>query len=298
MRIAITGANGHLGLKLIDRLQSEGDDVRAIVRSERAADTVRSYHPDADVRVVDYADSAGLQEALRDFDVLVHLVGIIKESAGNSFERAHEAPCRALLEADPGVRHVIYLGIVGTGSATQNACLLSRANAEAILRSATWPVSIVRVPMVLGPDDYASMSLARNARKFLVPGFRTASLEQPIFSGDVVNALVAATRLAPADRTLELAGPESLSREQLIRRAGQCFGNEPTVISLPLWLGYTLAFLLEKVSRSPPVTRTMLGVLDHDDRVDNGPALKELGIELASLDETLQAVLGSHRNTP
>ncbi len=311
MRIAITGANGHLGLKLIDRLQSEGDDVRAIVRSERAADTVRSYHPDADVRVVDYADSAdsaGLQEALRDFDVLVHLVGIIKESAGNSFERAHEAPCRALLEADPGVRHVIYLGIVGTdmvgtdmagtGSATQNACLLSRANAEAILRSATWPVSIVRVPMVLGPDDYASMSLARNARKSLVPGFRTASLEQPIFSGDVVNALVAATRLAPADRTLELAGPESLSREQLIRRAGQCFDNEPTVISLPLWLGYTLAFLLEKVSRSPPVTRAMLGVLDHDDRVDNGPALKELGIELTSLDETLQAVLGSHRNTP
>ena len=298
MRIAITGANGHLGLKLIDRLQSEGDDVRAIVRSERAAGTVRSYHPDADVCVVDYADSAGLHEALRDFDVLVHLVGIIKESAGNSFERAHEAPCRALLEADPGVRHVIYLGIVGTGSATQNACLLSRANAEAILRSATWPVSIVRVPMVLGPDDYASMSLARHGRKSLVPGFRTASLEQPMFSGDVVNALVAATRLAPADRTLELAGPESLSREQLIKRAGQCFGNEPTVISLPLWLGYTLAFLLEKVSRSPPVTRAMLGVLDHDDRVDNGPALKELGIELTSLDETLQAVLGSHRNTP
>ena len=301
MRIAITGANGHLGLKLIDRLQSEGDDVRAIVRSDRAAGTVRSYHPDADVCVVDYADSAdsaGLHEALRDFDVLVHLVGIIKESAGNSFERAHEAPCRALLEADPGVRHVIYLGIVGTDSATQNACLLSRANAEAILRSAAWPVSIVRVPMVLGPDDYASMSLARHARKFLVPGFRTASLEQPIFSGDLVNALVAATRLAPADRTLELAGPESLSREQLIRRAGQCFGNEPTVVSLPLWLGYTLAFLLEKVSRSPPVTRAMLGVLDHDDRVDNGPALKELGIELTSLDETLQAVLGSHRNTP
>ena len=298
MRIAITGANGHLGLKLIDRLQSEGDDVRAIVRSEKAAGTVRSYHPDADVCVVDYADSAGLHEALRDFDVLVHLVGIIKESAGNSFERAHEAPCRALLEADPGVRHVIYLGIVGTDSTTQNACLLSRANAEAILRSAAWPVSIVRVPMVLGPDDYASMSLARNARKSLVPGFRTASLEQPIFSGDVVNALVAATRLAPADRTLELAGPESLSREQLIKRAGQCFGNEPIVISLPLWLGYTLAFLLEKVSRSPPVTRAMLGVLDHDDRVDNGPALKELGIELTSLDETLQAVLGSHRNTP
>ena len=293
MRIAITGANGHLGLKLIERLQSDGDEVRALVRSDRAAAAVLAAHPNTDLRLVDYTNSAGLKEASRDCDVLVHLVGIIRESAGNSFKQAHEAPCKALVEAGLGVGHLVYLGILGTGGATRNACLASRARAEAILRSGALPVSILRVPMVLGPGDYAALSLARNGRRSLVTGFRTASLEQPIFSGDVVNALVAAIRLTPANRTLNLAGPESLPRGQLIKRAGQYFGNEPAVVSLPLWLGYALAFLLEKVSRSPPVSRAMLGVLDHDDRIDNEPALRELGIELTPLDETLRAVLGA-----
>ena len=295
MRIAITGANGHIGLKLIGRFQQTGDEVRALVRSERAAATISSSYPDVDIRIVEYANSADLKDASSGCDVLIHLVGIIKESRFNTFEQAHEAPCRALVDADLDVNHIICLGIVGTDASSKNACLQSRARSEAILRSAAMPVSILRVPMVLGPDDYASMSLARNGRKSLVFGFRAASLEQPIFSGDVVNAIVATTNLEPRNRTLDLAGPESLSRAQLIKRAGKCFDNDPTVLSLPITLGYAIAFLLELLSSSPPVTRAMLGVLDHDDEVNNKAALEELGIELTNLDETLQAVLLSDR---
>lgn len=291
MRIAITGANGHIGLKLIDRFQQAGDEVRALVRSSRASETIKSRYADLDIRVVDYANGAELKTACEECDVLIHLVGIIKESRFNTFEQAHEAPCQALAEADLGVKHIICLGIVGTDAASDNACLKSRARSEAILRTAPVPVSIVRVPMVLGPDDYASMSLARNGRKSLVFGFRTASLEQPIYSGDVVKAIVATANLPAENRTLDLAGPESLSRAQLIKRAGKCFDNEPAVLSLPIALGYTIAFVLELISSSPPVTRAMLGVLDHDDAIDNRAALKQLGIELTSLDETLQAVL-------
>ncbi len=291
MHIAITGANGHLGLKLIRRLLEAGDEVRPIVRSERAAGTIKDSFPDVDVRIVDYADSQGLGEACDGCDTLVHLVGIIKESKANSFEQAHEAPCRALVAAKLSLKHVVYLGIVGTDIASGNACLQSRARAEAQLRQGDVPVTVLRVPMVLGPDDYASMSLRRNGQKSMVLGFRTASLEQPIYSGDVVSAMFAATRLEPKDRTLDLAGPESLSRAQLIKRAGKCFDNEPTVVSLPIFLGYSLAFLFEMVSSSPPVTRAMLGVLDHDDDIDSQAALDELGMQLTPLDETLQAVL-------
>lgn len=227
MRIAITGANGHIGLKLIAVFQQRGDEVTALVRSEKAASTITGRYPDTDVRIVDYANGADLDSASSGCDVLIHLVGIIKESRFNSFEQAHEAPCRALAEAGLDVKHIVYLGIVGTDAGSDNACLLSRARSEAILRSASVPVSILRVPMVLGPDDYASMSLARNGQKSMVFGFRTSSLEQPIFSGDVVNAIVALANLQPQNRTLDLAGPESLSRAQLIKRAGQCFDNHP-----------------------------------------------------------------------
>ena len=40
--------------------------------------------------------------------------------------------------------------------------------------------------------------------------------------------------------------------------------------------------------RTSPVTRAMLGVLDHDDRIDPQPACAELGLTLTPLDETLR----------
>jgi len=68
-------------------------------------------------------------------------------------------------------------------------------------------------------------------------------------------------------------------------------GNKPKVISLPIALGYSLAWVLEKTSANPPVTRAMLGVLDHDDVIDTGDATNLLGLTLTPLDEVLRNVL-------
>jgi uncharacterized protein YbjT (DUF2867 family) len=182
---------------------------------------------------------------------------------------------------------------VGTAPESHNACLLSRHRADQVLLEASTPATILRVPMVLGPDDYASASLARNARKSLVFSWRAGSLEQPIDSRDVTDAILALIRLPADDRIVELAGPESLSRRKLIQRAGSLTGNQPTVVSLPMLLGYGLAWMLEKLSANPPVTRAMLGVLDHDDEVDITAAVALLELQLRPLDETLEMVLAS-----
>jgi hypothetical protein len=52
-----------------------------------------------------------------------------------------------------------------------------------------------------------------------------------------------------------------------------------------------VAGLLELLLSAPPVTRAMLGVLDHDDAVDTAEAAKHLGVRLTSLDVMLAAVL-------
>ena len=91
--------------------------------------------------------------------------------------------------------------------------------------------------------------------------------------------------------TIELAGPESLSRKSLILRAAELLDHHPVVISLPLGCGLFLAGILEAVSKNPPVTRDMLNVLDHDDDIDALSAAGRLGITLTSLDDMLKAVI-------
>jgi len=43
----------------------------------------------------------------------------------------------------------------------------------------------------------------------------------------------------------------------------------------------------------PPITRAMLGVLDHYDDIGSLPSSKELGINLTALDEMLDATMGT-----
>jgi uncharacterized protein YbjT (DUF2867 family) len=293
MRLLITGANGHLGIRLIRRINETrpSDEVVAIVRSEKAAASLRQEALGADIRVVSYTDSAGISEAGQGAEVIVHLVGIIKESATNSFEMAHEKTSAALVESNLDASHIVTLGILGSDPSSTNRCFASRAAADAILHAGAIPTSVIRVPMVLGPGDYASRALAKNGTSGLALCFRSGSLEQPIYSMDVVDAIMSAVSLVPENRVIELAGPESLTRGALIERAGRLLGNKPKVISLPIALGYSLAWVLEQTSANPPVTRAMLGVLDHDDVIDTGDATNLLGLTLTPLDEVLRNVL-------
>jgi len=293
MRLLITGANGHLGTRLIRRINKvrPGDEIIAIVRSEKAAASLRQEGLEVVIRVVSYTDSTGINQAGQGAEVIVHLVGIIKESATNTFEMAHEKTSVALVEANLDASHVVTMGILGSELASANSCFRSRAASDAILHAGSIPTTVIRVPMVLGPGDYASRALAKNGRSGLALCFRSSSLEQPIYSIDVVDAIMSAVSLVPENRIIELAGPESLTRKTLIERAGRLLGNKPTVLSLPVALGYALAWFLEKTSSNPPVTRAMLGVLDHDDAINTSVATHLLGLTLTPLDEVLRSVL-------
>ena len=286
-RILITGANGHLGRRLIARLRGNCDVV-AVVRSDRAAAMLADCG--VEVRLVDYRDREALEAVAVGCEAAVHLAGIIKETAGNRYVDAHEGTARALSGLD-GIRHVVYLSVVGAARDSPNACLASKAAAETLLLSGGARTRVLRVPMVLGEGDYASLALGRRASAPVSFTFRAGSFEQPVYAGDVVDAIVALIERADAPELIELAGPERVTRRELTRRAGGVLGRRTLLISLPIAFGRMLAAMFEGMSANPPVTRAMLDVLDHDDDVDVTSACRSLGLELTTLDETLRRCL-------
>ena len=377
MRVLITGANGKLGQRLIQRFAAEPNveiEVVAAVRSAAAAATLEATlsatrpaaHPTAHhkttIQRVDYHEPQTLVAAAAGCDTLVQLAGTIKESRQNPFHLVHEQACEALVTAlsrpDNSVKQIIQLSVLGADPESRNACFRSRGRADNILLSGPIPTTVLRVPMVLGQGDFAAKRLAAQGAATFCCTFHAASLEQPIDSDDLIEAILRLS-LSPGlspeisvsdSNILQLAGPESLSRAALIHRASRCLAQGsievqaegsievqaegsievqaegsievqaegsievqaegsiegmaqsltratgggrrflPRVISLPLGLGYLLAGMLEH-GATPPVTRAMLGVLDHDDQVDAIPACQALGIHLTPLDETLRKVL-------
>ena len=296
--ILVTGANGRLGRALCRRIAEASPPrrVRALVRSERAARALSTLpeHARPEVAIADYTEDAIAAQA-SDCDAAVHLVGILKETRANRYADAHERPCRALAAAADrcGLRRIVSLSILGADADSPNACLASRGRADAILLAAKTPAAVIRVPMVLGAGDPASAALARQARgpnARLVRG--GASLEQPIAARDVVAALVAAVdRPGLDDAVLELAGRESLPHRALVERAAAVIGTQVAIGSIPAALAYAFAWIAERTSADPPITRAMLGVLEHDDAIDPEPARAKLGIELTPLDAALREAL-------
>jgi uncharacterized protein YbjT (DUF2867 family) len=294
--VLVTGANGSLGRALIEHLTATGVAVCALVRSERAAATLRALATPPEVAIVEWADAPGLAHACSRCSAVVHLVGVLKETPTQRYAEAHEGTALALATAAlaGSLRRIVYLSIIGADEKSRNACLASKGRAEAILLAAPLATTVLRFPMVLGGDDPASWALRSRARARIVPLVRGgASLEQPIDARDVVAAIAAAlAKPGLAGRVLDVAGPESLSRRELVRRAAALEGRAPRFVSVPFGLVRGLASLLERITAHPPITTAMLDVLEHDDRVDPKPAADALGIALTPLDETLRRALG------
>ena len=304
MRVLVTGANGSLGRALFEQIEQPAR-FRAGVRSERAAEQIAAL-PEAarpETVRVDYTDTPSLPAAARGCDAIVHLVGIIKESSNTRYAEAHEESCTHLARAasDAGVKRIVYLSIVGSDPASRNTCLASRGRAERILLEGTTPTTILRVPMVLGHGDPATLALFRQGQAKqlrLVDGGRT--LQQPIDARDVIRAIDAATREDRVESdTLELAGPESLPHKDLIARAAAVLGNPPPAIgSIPLIAAKLFAGIAQRVLSDPPVTGPMLGVLQHDDDVITTATCDRLQITLTPLDKTLGHYFAALQESP
>ncbi len=297
-RVLVTGANGQIALQLFTRLARRGVDARAVVRSRHAAAKIaelsESIRPEVDV--LDYQDVGALTEAAQGCTQAVHLVGILKESATASYQDAHEGTCSALAEAaaNAGLKRIVYISIFGAAPESSNACLASKGRAEAILASGSVPSTTLRVPMVVGPDDPASRALRANAlRNHVVLMGSGHTLQQPLDIDDLLDAILSCLDDSSTEtRAFDLGGPETLSHRELVLRAAALHGNQPDIRSIPLFLAQGLAFVLEQLSSNPPITQSMLGVLQHDDEIDTRPAQTAFGLELTPLDETLRKYIG------
>ena len=302
-RILITGANGNLGKKFL--LSKSNLDICALVRSKNAENDLKILVKDNDIKNVEivrcnYLDLKIMEKLVNSCDYVLHLVGIIKESRNNNFDLVHKKTTKILVNAVKGskVKKICYISIVGANQESKNNCFSSRGVAERLFLNSEIPCLVIQAPMVLGENDYASIALKKSALSKFNFTFRKSSLEQPIYAGDIIEALKIDIRKSLNEKSSPtgikiLAGPTSLTREQLVEKTAKLLGVKIKVISLPFFLGYLLAGTFEMLSSRPPVSRAMLGVLDHDDNVEPLSASRELEIELTPLDLMLEKTVKS-----
>jgi len=265
--ILVTGGTGFVGSHVIRRLRKADVPVRAVVRSPGKAQALKDLG--VDVVPGDVSDKASLERAASGCERVIHLVGIIQETSGATFQGVHVEGTRNVIEAakKAGVRHFFYQSALGTRPGAKSEYHKTKWEAEELVRASAIPYTILRPSLIYGPGDQFTIRLSEMIRLSpVLPVIGSGkSKVQPIFIDDVAACIVkAVTSDCCLNEIYEIGGPEQLTYEEVTAAIADALGVKRPTVHIPLFFMKSMAKVLEAVLPKPPVTTDQLILLQED----------------------------------
>ena len=198
MKIVVIGGSGLIGTKLVKNLRQLGHEVVAA-------------SPSSGVNTI---TGEGLAEALAGTQVVVDVANSPswEDKAVLEF---FETSGRNLLaaEAAAGVGHHVALSVVGTERLLASGYFRAKMAQENLIKASKVPYTIVRATQFFEFVKGIAQAATEGQTVRLPP-----ALMQPIVSDDVAAALADVAINAPVNGMIELAGPEPIRQDELVRR--------------------------------------------------------------------------------
>lgn len=197
LKIVVIGGTGLVGKKLVRDLRAQGHKVLAA-------------SPSSGVNTI---TGEGLPEALAGAEVVVDVANapLWEDKAVMDF---FETSGRNLLAAEvvAGVSHHVALSVVGTERLLASGYFRAKLAQETLIKASPTPYTIVRATQFF---EFVG-GIAQSATEGQVVRLPSAMM-QPILSDDVAAALAAVAVDEPLSGTIDLAGPEPIRMDELVR---------------------------------------------------------------------------------
>ncbi len=318
MKALVTGASGFIGSHLVERLVTEGYEVRGLTTSPTKAQELRKIG--VEPFVGDLRNYEAVREAIRGVEIVFHLGAIMSDwGPWKLFYEVNVLGTANVFRAalEEGVERVVYTSsIAATGledypgfkdesfplTLSSHPYCRSKAEAERIARdfiAKGLPLVILRPVYVYGPRE-RNVGVYTVARLLKV-GFRLLpgsgqNYHHRIYVKDLVEGIMlAATRKEAIGQIYILGGPLRTAREfwgTLARLMGT------SIIWVPIPVGWAFAFPFEVVYRllplkGPPlISFFRIRILTNNNAWDCSKAQRELGfIPRTDVEEGLRETL-------
>ena len=213
MKIVVVGGTGLIGSTLVAELGGQGHDVVAASPSS-GVDTLTGEGLadafDAAAVVVDVTNAPSLEGAAA--------MGFFRTSTHNLLDA----------EAAVGVGHHVALSVVGTERLSESGYFRGKQAQEALIEDGPIPYSIVHATQFFEFIGGIADAATDGDTVRLAP----VSI-QPMAADDVASAAAEISVRPPVQATVEVAGPERLRLDELIRRALTARDDPRDVIADP-----------------------------------------------------------------
>ncbi len=310
--VFVTGGTGFLGRALVERLVGDGNEVRALARSDASAGKLGALG--AEPVQGDVLDLDALAAAMVECDVVYHAAGanaFCVRDPSPMFEvnvRGSENVVRAAARA--GVRRVVYTssaatlgeagGTIGSEESPHRGWFYSdyersKFEAERAVFAAARETGLDVVSV--NPASVQGPGRASGSAKLLLDylnGRIPAVVDSRISLVDIADCteghLLAAERGSPGERYV-LSGA-TLSVRDGLALVASVVGIDRPVRTLPPWLAIGAATVVEALGRvrrsRPSICREVARTLIHGHAYDGSKATRALGLRYTPIEETLR----------
>ena len=292
--VTLFGGGGFLGRYVAQALLAAGARVRVAQRDPRRAWFLKPLGGLGQTQFVaaDVTRSDTVARAVAGADAVVNLVG----SFTGDLDRIHVDGARAIAEAAAraGAGALVHVSAIGADPDADSRYARTKGAGEAAVRAAFPGATILRPSTVFGREDqFVNRFAGMIAALPVVPVLRPGARFQPVFAGDLADAVVAA--LADpgrhGGRTYAIGGPEVLTMMALHERIAAAIGRAPSFVPLPDIAGQLLAML-----PGGPISSDQWKLLGHVSVVGGeADGLAALGVRPTPLDAVAPAWLVRYR---
>jgi len=285
MKIAVTGATGFVGGYVVNELLRRGHGIRVIARRP---DEARSrFNLPVPAVPGSVSDPASLEAGFSGCDAVVHLVGIIHESKGCSFDEVHRQGTENVAAAmkRTGIRRLVHMSAMGSSPDAPSEYGRTKAAGEEAVRRSGLDATIFRPSILFGPGDGFVTLLAKivRANPGFVPVIGAGTVRfMPVSVREVASLFADALEKPDASgKTFEVGGPEILTMNEIYREIAAALGKpRKPLVHFPLWYGRILAAAMAALP-DPPLTSDQLRSLSRDNVADTAATAAVFGAPAA-----------------
>jgi len=213
--VAVTGANGFVGKNVRKFLYKNKVRVLGISRKNFA-----KYSTETKAQSKNLLEQR-LQKKLKNYDALIHLIGIGVESSGSTFEEINVNLTKNTIKLckKSGIKKIIYISGLGVSKNNTSNYFTSKYKAEQEIINSGLDYTIFRASYIIGKTDHLTKSLSKQMKKgvIIIPGSGKYQL-QPIFVEDVAKIILKSILEKKfSKKILDLVGPRKISFEDFVK---------------------------------------------------------------------------------
>jgi uncharacterized protein YbjT (DUF2867 family) len=235
--ILLTGATGLVGSTLLRRLTARPEPVRCLIRDPRRLGDQRVR---VQIALGDLTDPQSFRHAMRGVRTVIHLAASVRDQPRGSIEELNGVATWRMVHAAEraGVERFIFFSAMSASTFTRARFFRAKALAEQAVSASEVPHTVFAPSIVYSPGDPFLTLLNRLA--LLLPVMPVAgdgsALYQPIWADDAADCVMAVLDDTGerASARYELAGPDTLSYEAIVRLALRSFGRRRLIVHVPM----------------------------------------------------------------